>query len=78
MAGGTLSASFGNFVWKSEAARLTGLEFALIIGTLEGGSRFIANSEKDEALLNKMMTNEMLDAKVSVAGKNGKNIFNLI
>ena len=55
-----------------------GLEFALIVGTLEDGSRFIANSEKDEDLLNKMMTNEMLDAKVSVSEKNGKNIFNLI
>ena len=30
MAGVTLSASFGNFVWKSEAARLKGLEFALV------------------------------------------------
>ena len=55
-----------------------GLEFALIVGTLEDGSRFIANSEKDEDLLNKMMTNEMLDAKVSVSKKNEKNIFNLI
>ena len=32
-----------------------GLEFALIIGTLENGSRFIANSEKDKTLLEKMM-----------------------
>ena len=55
-----------------------GLEFALIIGSLENGTRFIANSEKDEILLNKMISNEMLDAKVSVSQKDGKNIFNLI
>ena len=55
-----------------------GLEFALIIGTLENGSRFIANSEKDKTLLEKMMDNEMLGEKVSVFQKEGKNIFNLI
>ena len=55
-----------------------GLEFALIIGTLDDGTRFIANSEKDEILLNSMIKNEMLDAKVSVSQKEGKNIFNLI
>lgn len=55
-----------------------GLEFALIIGTLENGSRFIANSEKDKTLLEKMMNNEMLGEKVSVFQKEGKNIFNLI
>ena len=55
-----------------------GLEFALIIGVLEDGSRFIANSLKDEKLLNTMINNEMLDAKVSVSQKEGKNIFNLI
>ena len=55
-----------------------GLEFALIIGTLENGSRFIANSEKDEALLKKMVNSEMLDRKVSVSQREGKNIFNLI
>ena len=37
-----------------------------------------ANSEKDEILLNSMIKNEMLDAKVSVSQKEGKNIFNLI
>ena len=55
-----------------------GLEFALIIGTLENGSRFIANSEKDEALLKRMINSEMLDRKVSVSQREGKNIFNLI
>ena len=55
-----------------------GLEFALIIGSLEDGTRFIANSEKNEILLKKMIENEMLDAKVSVSQKEGKNIFNLI
>ena len=55
-----------------------GLEFALIVGTLDDGTRFIANSEKDEILLNKMIKNEMLDAKVSLSQKEGKNIFNLI
>ena len=55
-----------------------GLEFALIIGTLENGSHFIANSEKDNSLLEKMMKDEMLEARVSVSKKEGKNIFNLI
>ena len=55
-----------------------GLEFALIVGTLDDGTRLIANSEKDEILLNKMIKNEMLDAKVFVSQKKGKNIFNLI
>ena len=50
----------------------------LIIGTLENGSRFIANSEKDEALLKRMVNSEMLDRKVSVSQREGKNIFNLI
>ena len=35
-------------------------------------------AKKDEILLNKMIKNEMLDAKVSVSQKEGKNIFNLI
>ena len=34
--------------------------------------------KKDEILLNNMIKNEMLDAKVSVSQKEGKNIFNLI
>jgi acetyl-CoA C-acetyltransferase len=55
-----------------------GLEFAIIIGVLEDGSRFIANSSKDEKLLKTMINNEMLNAKVSVSQKEGKNIFNLI
>ena len=55
-----------------------GPEFALIIGTLENGWRFVANSEKDNFLLEKMMKEEMLEAKVSVSKKEGKNIFNLI
>ena len=55
-----------------------GLEFALVIGSLEDGSRFIANSEKNEDLLQKMIKDEMLDARISVSQKDGKNIFNLI
>ena len=52
-----------------------GLEFALIVGILDDGTRFIANSEKDEILLNKMIKNEMLDAKVSVSQKRRKEYF---
>ena len=37
---------------------------AIIIGKLEDGKRFVANTRKgDQDLLNKMMSNEMLDAK---------------
>ena len=49
-----------------------------MIGSLEDGSRFIANSEKNEDLLQKMIKDEMLDARISVSQKDGKNIFNLI
>tara|TARA_A100001035_G_scaffold70957_1_gene54321 strand:- start:127 stop:519 length:393 start_codon:yes stop_codon:yes gene_type:complete len=52
-----------------------GLEFALIIGSLEDGTRFIANSEKDEIILNKMIKNEMLDAKYPFLSKTREEYF---
>ena len=48
---------------------------AIIIGLLEDGKRFVANTEKDENLLNKMMQNEMLNTKGTVRFENSRNIF---
>ena len=48
---------------------------AIIIGLLEDGRRFVANTEKDENLLNKMMQNEMLNTKGTVKFENTRNIF---
>jgi len=48
---------------------------AIIIGLLEDGRRFVANTDKDESLLNKMMQNEMLNAKGTVKFENSRNIF---
>ena len=48
---------------------------AIVIGRLEDGKRFLANTKKDENLLNKMMQNEMLNAKGTVKFENSQNIF---
>ena len=48
---------------------------AIIIGRLEDGRRFVANTKKDEHLLNKMMQNEMLNVKGTVKFENSRNIF---
>ena len=48
---------------------------AIVIGRLEDGKRFVANTKKDENLLNKMMQNEMLNAKGTVKFENSQNIF---
>jgi len=49
---------------------------AIIIGTMEDGKRFIANTKKgDTALLNKMMSNEMLNANGTVKYEDSRNIF---
>jgi acetyl-CoA C-acetyltransferase len=49
---------------------------AYIFGRLDGsGDRFVALSDSDPALLADMLTNEQLGRKVSVGGKDGRNIF---
>ena len=49
---------------------------AIIIGKLEDGKRFVANTRKgDQDLLNKMMSNEMLDAKGTVKFEDSRNVF---
>ena len=47
----------------------------IIIGRLDNGKRFLANTNKDKKLLTKMMEKEMLDTKGKVKFENGKNIF---
>ncbi len=49
---------------------------AIIIGLLENGKRFLANTRKgDGDLLNKMMSNEMLEVKGTVKFEDSRNIF---
>ncbi len=49
---------------------------AIIIGLLENGKRFIANTRKgDRDLLNKMMSNEMLGVKGKVKFEDSRNVF---
>ena len=48
---------------------------AIIIGRLENGKRFVANTKKDDNLLNKMMQNEMLNTKGTIKFENSRNIF---
>ena len=52
-----------------------GPEKAIIIGRLENGKRFVANTNKDENLLKKMMQKEMLNTKGRVKFENSLNIF---
>ena len=48
---------------------------AIIIGRLENRKRFVANTKKDDNLLNKMMQNEMLNTKGTIKFENSRNIF---
>ena len=51
-------------------------EKAYILGRLdESGDRFVAMSGNDQALLNDMLTREQLGRKVTVAQRDGRNIF---
>jgi len=53
-----------------------GAEKAIIIGKLENGKRFLANSFESN-ILQRMINNEMLDALVSVESDGKRNIFKL-
>ena len=53
------------------------LECAIIIGTLENGSRFLANSSDDQDLAS-ILDKDLLDLPVTVEHKNNKNYFKLI
>ena len=48
---------------------------AIIIGRMEDGKRFVANTERNENLLTKMMQKEMLNATGTVKFDNSRNIF---
>ena len=48
---------------------------AIIIGRLEDGRRFVANTKKDVNLLERMMKEEMLNQKGSVKFEDSHNIF---
>ena len=47
----------------------------IIIGRLETGKRFIANTRRDKDLLMKMMQNEMLNVQGIVKFEDSRNIF---
>jgi acetyl-CoA C-acetyltransferase len=53
------------------------LKFGIVIGRLNDGSRFIANTPKDEGLLQKMIDHEMIGKSGEVYEHEGKNIFKL-
>ena len=53
------------------------LKFGIVIGRLNDGSRFIANTPKDEGLLQKMIDHEMIGKSGEVYEYEGKNIFKL-
>ena len=53
-----------------------GAQKAIIVGKLENGKRFLANSYESEELL-VMMSQEMLNAKVEVKSDGKRNIFKL-
>jgi acetyl-CoA C-acetyltransferase len=53
-----------------------GPEKAYVLGRLDGSDdRFVALAGGDPALLADMLTNEQLGRKVSVAEKDGRNVF---
>jgi len=52
-----------------------GVERALVIGLLEDGTRFIAETPDDEQTLHKMMDREMLGASGTVTAGEEKNLF---
>lgn len=52
-----------------------GVERALVIGRLESGTRFLAETPNDSQTLERMMTQDMLGAAGSVAAGAEKNIF---
>ncbi|MFK7977989.1 MAG: acetyl-CoA acetyltransferase [Halioglobus sp.] len=55
----------------------TGVERALIIGRLEDGKRFIAETPDDEATLARMLSEDMLGATGTVTTGEEKNLFSL-
>ena len=51
-------------------------EKAYILGRLDAsGDRFVAMAGNDPALLNDMLTREQLGRKVTVAERDGRNVF---
>ena len=52
-----------------------GPSFAIVMGLLDDGSRFIANTPDDPALLAEMVANDYLGAAGKVASNDGLNVF---
>ena len=52
-----------------------GPDYGIIIGRLNNGVRFIANSEKDKQILDYMSNHEMLGKKGFVVREGKRNIF---
>ena len=52
-----------------------GPSYSILYGRLDDGSRFIANTESDPALLAEMETTEYLGRKGQVKSKDGVNTF---
>ncbi|MBT5879453.1 MAG: acetyl-CoA acetyltransferase [Rhodospirillaceae bacterium] len=52
-----------------------GPSFAIVMGLLDDGSRFIANTQDDPALLAEMVANDYLGAAGKVASNDGLNVF---
>ena len=53
------------------------LKFGIVLGKLDDGSRFIANTPRDESILQKMVDEEMIGARGNVLKEGNKNIFKL-
>ena len=53
------------------------LKFGIVLGKLEDGSRFIANTPRDENILQKMINEEMIGARGNVFREGNRNIFKL-
>jgi acetyl-CoA C-acetyltransferase len=52
-----------------------GMERGIVIGRLEDGTRFLAETPADAATLENMMAREMLGVSGTVSGNGDKNLF---
>lgn len=54
-----------------------GRRFGIVIGRLGDGSRFVSNTASDEAIIQRLLTEEMLGRPGHVKHEGGKNIFTI-
>jgi len=52
-----------------------GPTYAIVLGPLDDGRRFIANTTQDPNLLAEMVANDYMGAKGRVASSDGLNVF---